>query len=51
MSEALMLALAESEARIQFLVDYMAERGLLEENTFTFPDGETWTSSTPDPEK
>ncbi len=29
------------DAQVQFCVDYMNEKGILEEGCFTFPDGET----------
>lgn len=29
------------QAQMQFVVDYMDEKGMLEEHCFTFPDGET----------
>ena len=29
-------------AKVQYLVDYLEGRGLLEEHCFTFPDGDTW---------
>ena len=28
--------------KVQYLVNWMKEQGLLEDGVFTFPDGETW---------
>lgn len=37
---------SDDEARTQYLIDFMAERGVLgPDNAFTFPDGETWRPS------
>lgn len=36
--------ISELEAKLQFLVDYLDKSGLLEEHSFTFPDGDTWAS-------
>lgn len=34
--------ISELEHRVQYLVDFLQKRGLLEDGTFTFPDGDTW---------
>jgi hypothetical protein len=39
--------IATLTAQLQFLVNWLDQRGLLEEHTFTFPDGDTWTAGTP----
>ena len=31
--------------KVQILVDILDEKGILEDNTFTFPDGEVWYST------
>ena len=36
--------ISELEAKLQFLVDYLDIMSLLEEHSFTFPDGDTWNS-------
>lgn len=37
---------AELASKIKYLVDYMHGLGLLEDGTFTFPDGDTWEADT-----
>jgi hypothetical protein len=34
--------LAEAWDKVQHLVNFLQQRGLLEDGTFTFPDGDTW---------
>lgn len=41
-AEALKHVVTELMAKIQVLVSELDERGLLEEHTYTFPDGDTW---------
>ena len=38
--------ISELSAKLQFAVDFMNSRGLLDEGAFTFPDGDTWFAST-----
>lgn len=43
-AEALRGVVKELTAKIQFLVDWIDQRGLLEDHAFTFPDGDYWKS-------
>lgn len=40
--EALKIVVKELTAKIQCLVEWADEKGLLEEHAFTFPDGDVW---------
>jgi len=40
--EAQKRVIAELMGKIQMLVDWADEKGLLEDGAFTFPDGDTW---------
>lgn len=44
LQEALQLEVRDLRAKVQFCVDFMDHRGLLEasERCFAFPDGDTW---------
>ena len=44
-NDALEKIIRQYEARLQHLVNYMDEQGLLDDHRFTFPDGFTRTSS------
>lgn len=36
--------------RVQLLIDYLDDAGNLPDHCFTFPDGESWHATSPDPE-
>ncbi len=40
----------KQDERIQYFVDYMDGAGLLEDHTFTFPDGVTYSATEADEE-
>ena len=44
-NDALEKIIRQYEARLQHIVDWMDEQGLLDDHRFTFPDGCTRTSS------
>ena len=48
--EALKGVVQEYAAKIQYLVDWADGRLLLEDGSFTFPDGDTWKARDTDPE-
>ena len=43
---ALKQVVEEMTGKVQFLVDMLDKRGLLEDHTFTFPDGDIYKSET-----
>jgi len=47
--EALKRALKEMAEKVQFLVDLLDNKGLLEEHAFEFPDGDIWKSKDVEP--
>ena len=47
--EALKIVVKELTSKIQLLVEFLDEKGLLEEHLFTFPDGDIWKAQDVDP--
>lgn len=40
--EAVKAVVKELTSKVQFLVEWLDDRGLLEDHCFTFPDGDVW---------